>query len=67
MNKETSRQLNFLASAGPWANTTMSQEDAREMLLETGGNILARGRLYDFVLADLGAGVYRVSLTPTHP
>lgn len=67
MNKEVRRQLDFLASAGPYANTTMTQEDAKSMLLETGGSILARGRLYNLVLKDLGAGVYYVSLALTHP
>lgn len=65
MNSEVNRQLNFLAGM-PGGHTTMKHGDAQSMLLETGGNMLACGTLYDFVLKDLGAGVYRVSLTPSY-
>lgn len=66
MKAEVHRQLNFLASM-PGGTTTMTAEDLRELLLETGGNMLACGRLYDFAPEHLGAGVYRVSLRLTHP
>ncbi len=45
----------------------MTRTDLKTILLETGGNLLACGRLYDITGKDIGAGVYRVSLTPTHP
>lgn len=66
MTKEQHRQLNFLAACPGW-HTTMTHDDLKTVLMETGGNMLACGRLYDFVSKPLGAGVYRVSLTPTHP
>jgi len=61
MTPETTRQLNFLASL-PSGNTTMSRRELKEMLLETGGMVMARGELYDIATKHLGAGVYRVSL-----
>lgn len=66
MAPETHRQLNFLAGC-PAGTTTMARETAKQMLLETGGNMLACGRLYDFVVKDIGAGVCKISLTPTNP
>lgn len=66
MNAEQHRQLNFLA-AMPRGHTTMTKDDLKTILMETGGNMLACGTLYDIVAKPLGAGVYRVSLTPTHP
>ena len=60
---EIHRQLNHLASM-PAAHITMSREDAHQMLIDTGGNMLACGRLYDFVVKNIGAGVCRVSLKP---
>jgi len=66
LTHETRRQLNFLAGC-PGGSTTMTYEDLRAVLLSTGGNMLACGRLYDIVGKPLGAGVYKVTLTPTHP
>lgn len=66
MKAEVHRQLNFLAGCPDTGHTTMAREDVRDMLLETGGNMLARGRLYDFVVINIGAGVCRVSLCLTH-
>jgi hypothetical protein len=61
MKAEVHRQLNFLASM-PRGHTTMDRDDTRELLLETGGTMLACGTLYDIETKHLGAGVYRVSL-----
>jgi hypothetical protein len=66
MTKEQSRQLNFLAGC-PGGSTTMEHDDLKTVLMETGGNMLACGRLYDIVGKPIGAGVYKVTLTPTHP
>jgi hypothetical protein len=66
MTSEIHRQLNFLAGC-PGGSTTMDRKDARDMLIKTGGNMLACGRLYDFVVKDIGAGVVKVSLTPANP
>jgi len=66
MTPEQHRQLNFLAGM-PCGHTTMTHDDLRTVLLETGGNMLACGRLYDIVSKPIGAGVYKVSLSLTHP
>lgn len=66
MKPEVHRQLNFLAAC-PAGTTTMDRKDAKALLLETGGNMLACGRPYDFVVMDIGAGVCKISLTPTNP
>ena len=47
-----------------YANMSMNRKDLRELLLETGGSIIACGRLYDIKNRSLGAGVYRVTLKP---
>lgn len=66
MDPEMHRQLNYLAACPDHGHTTMSREDVKTLLLRTGGNMLACGRLYDFVVKEIGAGVCRISLTPTH-
>jgi hypothetical protein len=66
MSAEQRRQLNFLAAI-PNGSTTMTRADLKTILLETGGNMLACGRLYDIVAKDIGAGVYKVTLALTHP
>lgn len=53
---------NFLASL-PSGHTTLDAKDAKSLLLQSGGQLLARGKLYNIVVSDIGAGVYRVSLT----
>ena len=63
---EQHRVLNFLA-AMPSGHTTLKRNDVKNIMLETGGNMLACGRLYDIVAKPIGAGVYKVSLTQTHP
>ena len=63
MTKEQTRQLQFLAGC-PAGTTTMTEEDLRTVLMETGGNTFARGSLYNIVGTPIGAGVYRVSLAP---
>ena len=67
INNEIHRQMNFLASIPMYGNTTMHKKDVQEMLLETGGNMLACGRLYNFVVKDIGADIYRVSLELANP
>jgi hypothetical protein len=61
MSPDAKRQLNFLAST-PNGSTTVLKDDLREILMETGGNMLACGRLYDLIAHHLGAGVYKLSL-----
>lgn len=61
MSPETNRALQFLASM-PSGHTTLPTKQLRELLLETGGQVMARGSLYDIKSRSLGAGVYDVSL-----
>lgn len=67
MTSEQHRVLNFLAAMPDHGHTTVAHDDLKAILLETGGNMLACGRLYDIVGKPLGAGVYKVTLTPTRP
>ena len=48
------------------ANTIMTREDLRELLLTVGDTIIACGRLYTIVPTRLGAGVYKVVLKRTN-
>lgn len=64
--QEATNAANFLASL-PTGNTVLKKNDLRSLMLNTGGNLLARGRLYDIVSRSLGAGVYRVNLRATNP
>lgn len=66
MTPEQHRQLNFLAAC-PAGTTTMLAKDLQTILLETGGNTLACGRLYNITGTPIGAGVYKVSLTLANP
>lgn len=59
---DTQRQLNFLASAGPLANTTVSGDQADEIMMRTGGILLARGCLYNIIAKQISPKVYRLSL-----
>jgi hypothetical protein len=45
------------------AKMTMDTKDLKELLLSTGGQVLACGRLYEIKTKHLGAGVYRVWLS----
>ena len=44
------------------AHMTTDRKELKELLLNTGSDIIACGRLYDIVTKHLGAGVYKVSL-----
>lgn len=61
MSPEANRVLQFLANM-PTGHTTLDAKSFREILLETGGQIMARGSLYDIKGKSLGAGVYSVRL-----
>ena len=45
-----------------WASTTMEESDLKEVMLATGGEILACGQLWNVCTNHLGAGVYKVFL-----
>lgn len=44
------------------ASMVMDRKDLKELLLETGGQIIARGRFWDIKSKHIGAGVYKVTL-----
>lgn len=52
----------FYVVPGQEQHTTMTRAELRATLLATGGQLLARGHLWEIVAKHLGAGVYRVSL-----
>ncbi len=66
MSDEITRTLNFLASAGPLANTTVKNADADKIMLQTGGNILAHGILYNIKSQRISPGVCLLSLERTN-
>jgi hypothetical protein len=49
------------------ANTTLAAEDTREILLATGGWIMACGYSWDICAKDIGAGVCKVTLKKRCP
>jgi hypothetical protein len=67
MKAENRRTLNFLCGSPSYGTTTVETADLREILLETGGNVMARGRLYNLKSELLGAGVYKLSLEIANP
>jgi hypothetical protein len=66
MNIEITRQLQILAGM-PSGSVVMKDFNVTDMLIETGGNMLARGSLYNFVVKPIGAGVSRVTLELANP
>jgi hypothetical protein len=66
LSQEAQRILNYLAGH-PGGNTTANTDDTHDILLYTGGNTLACGRLYDIKAQNLGAGVYRLTLELANP
>ena len=52
---------NFLASMPGLGHTTMTKAELKKLLLDTGGQIMAQGSLWEITSKHLGAGVYRVS------
>ena len=62
MSDEITRTLNFLASAGLRANTTVKNADADKIMLDSGGNIMSRGVLYNIKAQRISPGVCRLSL-----
>lgn len=65
--KRINQTLNFLASTGPLANTTVSGDEADGIMLATGGSIMARGSLYNIKCEQLSPKVFKLSLERTNP
>jgi|GEM_PF-3739044 len=59
---EADQALNFLASAGPLANTTVTGAVADDVMMKTGGTLMARGCLYLIKSQKLSPSVYRLTL-----
>ncbi len=49
------------------ASMTIDSKDLKELLLNTGSDIIACGSLYDIVTKHLGAGVYKATLKLANP
>lgn len=61
MTPESHRIINFLAGM-PSGNSTITKEQLKEILLSTGGWMMACGRMYDIESKHLGAGIYKIFL-----
>lgn len=48
-----------------WFEDTVDKKQLKEILMETGGNIIACGYVWDIKSKHLGAGVYKISLKLT--
>lgn len=60
---DTAQQtMNFLSSAGPLANTTVTGSVADKVMLDTGGVIMSRGYLYNIKAQRLSPKIWRLSL-----
>lgn len=57
----TQSVLNFLASM-PIGHATADKETLKEIMIITGGQLMACGYLYEIKHKHLGGGVYRVYL-----
>ena len=62
MDKKARVAWDFLASAGPLANTTVKNAYADEIMLASGGTIIARGSLYNIKSKSVSPDVCRLSL-----
>ena len=62
ISPEARSAWDFLASAGPLANTTVRNADADAIMLVSGGNIIGRGVLYNIRSQSVSPGVCRLSL-----
>lgn len=65
-SRNASQSLNFLASAGPLANTTVKNDVADEIMLQTGGTLIGCGTLYNIKSQRVSPGVCRLSLERTN-
>lgn len=59
---EANRILNGLASMPSAIYTAVNRAVVREIMLQTGGRLLAHGHVHDVISKPLGGGVYRITL-----
>ena len=60
--QESNRLLSFFAGLPSGNCTASSSKVVREMMLQTGGWMLAQGEIYDLRSQALGGDVYRMTL-----
>jgi hypothetical protein len=60
---EADKLLNFLAGMPSGNCTASSNKVVREVMLQTGGQMLACGYLWDIKSKSLGGGVYKLTLS----
>ncbi len=63
---ECTQIINFLASM-PAGHSTTTRANVKKILLDTGGQLMSRGELFDIISKRIGPGVYRVSLKRFNP
>ena len=49
------------------ARAMLDSKELRDVLRQTGGSIIACGRLYNIVTKNMGAGMYKVTLELANP
>lgn len=62
MSERTRSILNHLAAMPEYGNAAAEKDEVREIMLQTGGWMLACGHQWDIKAKQLGAGVYRLTL-----
>lgn len=62
IKQEADRVLNFLAAMPKYGNATVETPVLREIMLSTGGWMLACGDTYNIKTESLGGGVSRLTL-----
>jgi len=50
----------FYTTTLPNRSVTMNRKDLKELMFETNGETIIRGRIHDIKSKHLGAGIYRV-------
>ena len=58
---ERTQLLNFLASMPGLGHDVVDRDELRDLLRRTGGQIMARGSLWEITSKHIGGGMYRVS------
>ena len=67
MSPKANNTLNFLCSAGPHANATVTSTEADEIMMQTGGSIMAQGRLYEIMSRRLSPKVFKLTIKLANP
>lgn len=62
MKTEDQRILRHLASMPDSAHATCKLNVLQKIMLDTGGQIMGRGKLYEIISKRVCPGVYRISL-----